>query len=176
MNRAILLMTALLLALVAACGGSDEDVVIDEPGDEATEETAPDPEPTEDPDEDQEPDDADGPDEADGTEEPDVEATDENGDDFEPRPGSEMELTGTLGGDPSLEGGCVWLEADDGNRYEIMWPEGFEADTDSTELTSDGEVVASAGDELVVTGQVAEGMASICQVGTLFEADEVTVQ
>ena len=174
MNRSMILATALLLALVAACGETEPEVTIDEPTEDATEDPTEDA-PTEDPEEPDEPEPTEDPDEGDATEEPDVEATNEEDDEFEPRPGSDMEITGTLGGDPMLEGGCTWVDGDDGNRYEVMWPEGYEADTDSGELSAGGEVVASSGDELTITGQVAEGMASTCQVGTIFEAEEVTV-
>ena len=168
MSRSMIMLTALLLALVAACGESaDDDVVLDDPTEDATPEPdetpeeTPEPEPTEDADD----------------EEPEMSPSPEAEDGHTPRPGSDMEITGVLGGDPSLEGGCVWVDADDGNRYEVMWPDGYEADRETGELQdADGELVASGGDEVTVAGQVAEDMMSICQVGIIFQAESVTVE
>lgn len=84
-------------------------------------------------------------------------------------------LEGTLGGDPMLEGGCVWLDTDDG-RYEVAWPEGYDASADPIELRDpDGEVIATEGDSLRVTGEVDSEAFTICQVGPLWEADRVEV-
>lgn len=83
------------------------------------------------------------------------------------------ELTGVLGGDPTLEVGCAWLEVD-GRRYEVVWPRGYEVAFDPLRLLGpEGEEVAAAGDEVTVVGTPAEGMASICQVGPMFRADQV---
>ncbi len=85
-------------------------------------------------------------------------------------------ITGTLGGDAQLEGGCAWLEAKDGTRYEVQYPEGYEVARDGSALRGpDGEVVATAGDEVTVTGEVAEDVMSFCQIGPIFAADEVRV-
>jgi hypothetical protein len=85
-----------------------------------------------------------------------------------------MEITGTLGGDPMLEGGCAWLDGQDGTRYEVQYPEGYQVSTDPVELRGpDGEVLAQEGDELTIRGVVAEDMMSFCQVGTIFTATEV---
>ncbi len=82
-------------------------------------------------------------------------------------------LEGTLGGDPLLEGGCVWLDTEEG-RYEIAWPQGYEASADPIEVRDpDGEVVARDGDELRITGEVDPEAFTICQVGPLWEADRV---
>lgn len=83
-------------------------------------------------------------------------------------------ISGTLGGDTELEGGCAWLEASDGTRYEILWPDGYQIQMDPLQLVGpDGEAVASAGDEVTVRGRPAEDMASICMVGPIFQATEV---
>ena len=178
----MILLTALLMTFVAACGGSDDDVTLEEPTEDATESG----------DEDSE-DESDEAEETDATEEPeeveeteeteeaeDPEATDDpeasDGSEDAPRPGSDVELTGTFGGDPLLEGGCVWLDADDGNRYEVMWPEDMEADTNNIELMENGELVAEAGDQLTVQGQVTDEFASICQVGIMFQAESVSIE
>lgn len=85
----------------------------------------------------------------------------------------ETTITGALAGDPELEGGCVWLETEEA-RYEVLWPDGWEADTDPIELRNpEGDVVAREGDELRVTGQQADDVATTCQVGTIFEASAV---
>ncbi len=85
----------------------------------------------------------------------------------------ESSITGTLAGDDELEEGCVWLEAD-GQRYEILWPEGWEADTGPVELRNpEGEVVAREGDQVRVTGAEADDAVTVCQVGPIFDADEV---
>jgi hypothetical protein len=85
-----------------------------------------------------------------------------------------MVLTGTFTGDPQLEGGCAWVETDDGTRYEVMWPQGYEVTWHPLELRGpDGAVVARDGDEVRVSGTVAEDMASICMVGPIVQADTV---
>lgn len=100
---------------------------------------------------------------------PDVEASPDPQED----PDDEAALEGTLGGDPLLEGGCVWLDTDEG-RYEVAWPEGYEASADPIELRDpDGEVLAREGDALRVTGEVNREAFTICQVGPLWEADDV---
>lgn len=84
------------------------------------------------------------------------------------------EITGTLGGDPQLEGGCVWVQTDE-ERYEVLWPEGWQADADPVQLRDpDGEVVAREGDELTVTGALARDVVTVCQIGPVFEASDVT--
>lgn len=89
-------------------------------------------------------------------------------------PGEAQEITGTFGGDAELEGGCVWLDGDDGTRYEVQWPEGYEPAFDPVSLIGpDGEVVAEAGDELTVRGSADPDMMSFCQVGTMFSATDV---
>jgi hypothetical protein len=87
-----------------------------------------------------------------------------------------INIEGVLAGDPDLEGGCVWVEADDGNYEVIEWPAGYEAQPDPVQLLGpDGEVVAEEGTLLRLDGRVAEDMMSICQVGTLFQATAVEI-
>jgi hypothetical protein len=85
-----------------------------------------------------------------------------------------MTLTGVLGAD-SIEGGCMFLEADDGLRYEVIWPDGWEVTPELDLIDADGEVVAEGGDRISIRGDIATGMASICQVGQIFEATDVTL-
>lgn len=85
------------------------------------------------------------------------------------------EISGVLRGDAQLEGGCAWLETDAGN-VEVFYPPGYEIAFDPVRLVGpDGEVVATEGEQVTVRGQAATDMASICQVGTLFQATEVRV-
>jgi hypothetical protein len=88
--------------------------------------------------------------------------------------GEAMELSGTFSGDPDLEGGCAWVEADDGTRYEVLWPEGYAVSWEPLELRGpDGELVAADGDALRVTGAAAEDAVSICMIGPIVEATAV---
>lgn len=84
-------------------------------------------------------------------------------------------VVGTLGGDAQLEGGCVWLDTDDG-RIEVLWPEGWTVATDPIELRNpDGEVAAGEGDEVRVDAAPAPELVSTCQVGELWRATRVSV-
>lgn len=88
-------------------------------------------------------------------------------------PGDGVMLTGVLGAD-SIEGGCGYLQNDDGTRYEVIYPDGWELSLRPLELRApDGTVVARGGDEVTVVGEVAGDMASICQIGPIFRADAV---
>ena len=83
------------------------------------------------------------------------------------------ELTGVLGAD-SIEGGCGYLQTDDGTRYQVIYPTGWNLALSPLQLTSPGgEVVAQGGDEVTVRGSVSTDMASICQIGPIFQATEV---
>lgn len=82
-------------------------------------------------------------------------------------------LTGTLDGDARLEGGCAWLDTD-GDRFEILWPQGYEVEFDPLRVVGpDGSIVAERGDTLAVRGREAPDVATICQVGVPYRADEV---
>ncbi len=82
-------------------------------------------------------------------------------------------LTGRLGAD-SIEGGCGYLEAPDGTRYEVIYPDGWDLRLAPLELIApDGSVVARGGDEVTVIGAPAGDMASICQIGPIFRATAV---
>lgn len=82
-------------------------------------------------------------------------------------------ITGVLGAD-SIEGGCGYLLAADGTRYQVMYPDGWELSLSPLELRDpDGTVVATGGDEVTVSGEIATDMASICQIGPIFRADSV---
>ena len=82
--------------------------------------------------------------------------------------------SGMLGAD-SIEGGCTYLQTADGQRYEILPPDGWELRKGAAELVApDGTVVARAGDAITVKGHEAD-MVSICQIGPIIQAVEVTV-
>lgn len=82
-------------------------------------------------------------------------------------------ITGTFGSD-AIEGGCAYLEADDGTRYEVLYPEGWTVERGPIRLLDpDGRVLAQGGERITVRGRVTDDMASICQIGPIFSADEV---
>ncbi|MCV0403204.1 MAG: hypothetical protein K5924_05790 [Chloroflexi bacterium] len=82
-------------------------------------------------------------------------------------------LTGILGAD-SIEGGCGYLRSEDGTRFEVIYPDGWELSLRPLELRApDGAVVARGGDEVTVIGEIAGDMASICQIGPIFRASSV---
>ena len=84
-------------------------------------------------------------------------------------------LTGTLGL-AEIETGCPYLEATDGTRYEVMYPDGWELQRSPLQLVApDGTTVARAGDEVTVRGSVTGDMASICQIGPIFRATDVMI-
>jgi hypothetical protein len=83
------------------------------------------------------------------------------------------ELVGVLGAD-SVEGGCGYLQAADGKRYEVIYPDGWQLHLSPLELVApSGEIVARGGDRVTVRGAVTTDMMSICQIGPIFEATEV---
>ena len=83
------------------------------------------------------------------------------------------DVTGVLGAD-SIEGGCTYLEAGDGTRYEVIYPPGWTIDRSSATLRDpNGALIATAGDVVTVRGREATDMASICQIGPIFQATEV---
>ncbi len=87
--------------------------------------------------------------------------------------GADDELTGVLGAD-SIEGGCGYLKASDGTRYQVIYPDGWRLQLSPLQLSSpEGEVVARGGDEVTVRGAEANDMASICQIGPIFRATDI---
>lgn len=79
---------------------------------------------------------------------------------------------GTLAGDPDLDGGCVWIETEDGQQA-VWWPAGFRAgfvedDGGAVELVDpSGAVVARGGDTVYFTGSRSGGTERLerCHVG-----------
>ena len=87
--------------------------------------------------------------------------------------GGETTYSGVLGAD-SIEGGCSYLQTADGQRYELIPPDGWRLDKGSAQLTGpDGALVARAGDAITVKGREAD-MVSICQIGPIIQAVEIT--
>ena len=104
---------------------------------------------------------------------PAADAGDATGTQASPTSAASDTLVGTLGGDPALEGGCVWLDTDTG-RVEVVWPDGYTASAEPLELRGpDGEVVAAAGDDVRIEGSRADDRVSVCQVGAIWEATAV---
>ncbi|CAN5139974.1 hypothetical protein BH20ACT8_BH20ACT8_11310 [soil metagenome] len=161
MERLAMVLTALGLALaLAACGQADtggDVAATDPPADLPTDSPTPTPEPT-----------------------PTTAPTGPSLRTDRPTagtrsPGGPAEITGTLGG-TEIEGGCPFIEAEDGTRYEVAYPDGYEADRQTFDLRGpDGEVMASAGATVTLTGRVATDMMSFCQIGPIFQAEEVRV-
>ena len=89
-------------------------------------------------------------------------------------PDADRILTGKLGGDATLEGGCAWL--DDGEqRWEVLYPEGYAVTFDPLTLTGPEGVVAEEGATVTVTGEPQDDAVTICQVGPVWEATDVRV-
>lgn len=83
------------------------------------------------------------------------------------------EFTGILAND-SIEGGCAYLQAADGRRLEVIFPDGWRLQPSPLELIApDGSVHSQAGDEVTVRGAEASDLASICQIGPIIRATEV---
>jgi hypothetical protein len=88
-------------------------------------------------------------------------------------PAGGEELVGTLGFD-DIEGGCPFVEAGDGTRYQVKYPDGYSIDPSSGDLIGpDGSVMAPLGAELTLRGVVRGDLGSTCQIGPIFEAFEV---
>ncbi|CAN5517819.1 hypothetical protein BH23CHL10_BH23CHL10_09770 [soil metagenome] len=82
-------------------------------------------------------------------------------------------VKGVLGAD-SVEGGCGYLKAANGTRYQVRYPDGWELSLSPLELRSpEGDVIARGGDEVTVTGDIDTEMASTCQIGPIFRATSV---
>ena len=80
--------------------------------------------------------------------------------------------TGVLRSD-AIEGGCAYLLAADGQKYEIIPPDGWQLQKAPAAVVSpSGEVVAKAGDVITVHGDEAD-MMSICQIGPIIQATDI---
>lgn len=83
-------------------------------------------------------------------------------------------LTGTFNGNPTLEGGCSWLDTGD-RRYQLALPQGYRVDYEQLAIIGpDGKQVAKAGEEITVTGRPAAEQLSFCQVGPIFDVETIS--
>lgn len=88
-------------------------------------------------------------------------------------PGGSTRYSGILSFD-AIEGGCVYLQAADGRRLEVIYPEGWTiVKAPLALIRPDGSVHARSGDAVSVLGTEASDMASICQIGPIIRANEV---
>jgi hypothetical protein len=86
----------------------------------------------------------------------------------------ERTITGVLAFD-DIEGGCAFVQAADGSRYEVIYPDGWTLDRSSGELGADDGRVARVGDAITIRGSTAAGRSSICQIGPIIVASEVSL-
>lgn len=84
-------------------------------------------------------------------------------------------VTGRLGFD-DIEGGCSFLETDEGTRYEVAYPVGWVIDRPRAELRGPDGLMASAGETVTVRGAIATDRSSICQIGPIFVATDVEIR
>ena len=89
-----------------------------------------------------------------------------------PAPTEGETITGTLGGDAQLEGGCAWID-DGGTRWQVQYPEGYEVTFDPLTLTGPDGQTAGEGDTLTVVGTEQRDAMTLCQVGPLWVASSV---
>lgn len=88
-------------------------------------------------------------------------------------PAKGVTISGTFGSD-AIEGGCAFLQAADGTRYQVLYPAGWTLERGPFRLVGPGgNVAASGGERVTVRGSVANDMASTCQIGPIFRATEV---
>ena len=82
-------------------------------------------------------------------------------------------ISGQLRGDPTLEGGCAWLETAEGN-FEVSYPPGWRVELDPVVLRDPhGNERAGEGDIVTVAGWITD-QPTTCQVGWTFQADAVS--
>ena len=73
----------------------------------------------------------------------------------------------------AIEGGCAYLQAADGRKLQVIYPDGWQLDKSPLQLVApDGSVHSKAGDTVSIKGSEAD-MASICQIGPIIQATEV---
>jgi hypothetical protein len=73
----------------------------------------------------------------------------------------------------AIEGGCAYVQTADGQKYEVIPPDGWELRKAPAAVVSpDGQVVAKAGDIVTVHGSEAD-MMSICQIGPIIQATDI---
>lgn len=81
-------------------------------------------------------------------------------------------ITGALGGDAQLEGGCAWV--DDGTtRWNVQYPQGYAISFEPLTLTGPGGQTAGEGDTITVTGSEQRDVMTLCQIGPVWAATAV---
>ncbi|MFL5713232.1 MAG: hypothetical protein ACJ769_01085 [Chloroflexota bacterium] len=89
------------------------------------------------------------------------------------KPGVSADYSGILSMD-EIEGGCTYLQADDGRKLQVIYPAGWELRKSPLELIApDGSVHSKGGDRVSVNGSEAHDIATICQIGPVIQASEV---
>ncbi|MFA9445671.1 hypothetical protein [Egicoccus sp. AB-alg6-2] len=77
-------------------------------------------------------------------------------------------LSGTLAGDPAT--GCLWIEAADGARFDVLWPRGWYVTADGVVHDHHGEPRAVVGDDVEAGGghspTAAEALPETCLAGS----------
>lgn len=91
------------------------------------------------------------------------------------QPGGSETVTGRLGGDAELEGGCAWLDAG-GTKWQVQYPEGWQVSFDPLTLTGPEGQSAAEGDTVTVTGAEQPDVMTTCQVGPVWAATDVTLE
>lgn len=88
-------------------------------------------------------------------------------------PDKARSITGTFASD-AVEGGCAYLQADDGTKYQVLYPDGWSVERAPYRLVDPGGATAAeAGAVVTVRGRIRDDVMTTCQVGPVFEADEV---
>src|SRR4029077_14079898 len=73
-----------------------------------------------------------------------------------------------------IEGGCAYLQADDGRKLQVIYPEGWALKKSPLEpLAPRRRVHSKGGDRVSINGSVANDIATICQIGPVIRATEV---
>ena len=87
--------------------------------------------------------------------------------------GVTADFSGILSMD-EIEGGCAYLQAADGRKLQVIYPDGWELKKTPLELVApDGSVHSKSGDLVAVKGSEATDIATICQIGPVIRATEV---
>jgi hypothetical protein len=87
--------------------------------------------------------------------------------------GVAADYSGVLSMD-SVEGGCPFLDAPDGKKLQVIYPDGWQLDKSPLQLLApDGSIHAKAGDVVAIKGSEANDMATTCQIGPVIRATEV---
>jgi hypothetical protein len=69
----------------------------------------------------------------------------------------------------------MWLRDAAGDQWEVLWPDGYSPEFQGgiPVIVREGDVVASEGDLITVSGHRPPGLGSHCMIGIVFEATDV---